>query len=320
MSLSAIARKTMKIEAQAILEASKRINDNIDKAVDIIVNCKGRIVITGMGKSGIIAKKIASTLSSTGTPAIFLHPAEGGHGELGVITKDDCVIAVSNSGETDELIYILPVIKLLGVLIISIVGNVDSTLARKSDCIFDASVKKEACPLNLAPTASTTVALAIGDALSSALLYKKGIKEDDFAFLHPAGMLGKKLLIKVEDIFHTGTKLPKVSVNTKVSEAIVEMTGKGFGCTTVVDEEGKLFGILTDGDLRRILQKYGNIFELNVEEVCTKNPKLIDKEELAAKALKIMEDNSITSLIVVDDQKRPYGIIHIHDILRRGIT
>ncbi|MEF3254887.1 MAG: KpsF/GutQ family sugar-phosphate isomerase, partial [Deferribacterales bacterium] len=256
----------------------------------------------------------------TGTPAIFLHPAEGVHGDLGIITKDDCVIAISNSGETDEIISILPTIKMLGVSIIAIVGNLNSTLAKKSDCVFDASVEREACPLNLAPTASTTVALAIGDAIAVTLIEKKGFKKEDFAFFHPSGSLGKRLLVKVSDLYHTGDRVPVVKIGTKVSESIFEMTSKGFGCTTVVDNDGKLYGIFTDGDLRRGMQKYKDIFNMSVDEVCTKNPKTIDADELAAKALQVMEEKSITSLITVDKENRPIGIIHIHDILKKGIA
>jgi arabinose-5-phosphate isomerase len=320
MNVIEIAKDTMKIEAEAILRSADRIDENFEKAVDIILNCEGRVVVTGMGKSGIIGKKIAATMSSTGTPAIFLHPAEGVHGDLGVITKKDCVIAISNSGETDELISILPVIKMLGIKIIAMVGRIDSTLAKKSDCVIDASVLREACPLNLAPTASTTVALALGDALAVALLNKRGFKKEDFAMFHPSGALGKRLLIKVEDLYHTGDELPIVKASNTVAESIFEMTSKGFGCTTVVDENGKLYGILTDGDLRRGMQKYRDLFEKKVSDVCTKNPKTIDKDELAAKALQIMEDKSITSLIIVDDEGKPKGIIHIHDILKKGIV
>ncbi len=320
MNLIEIAKETMKIEAEAILRSADRLNGNFEKAVDIILKCEGRVIVTGMGKSGIIGKKIAATMSSTGTPSIFLHPAEGVHGDLGVITKKDCIIAISNSGETDELISILPVIKMLGVKIIAMVGRTDSTLAKKSDCVLDASVIREACPLNLAPTASTTVALALGDALAVALLNKRGFKKEDFAMFHPSGTLGKRLLIKVEDLYHTGDELPVVKGDMKVADSIFEMTSKGFGCTTVVDDEGKLMGILTDGDLRRGMQKYRDLFERKVSEVCTKNPKTIDKDALAATALQVMEDKSITSLIIVDSDGRPEGIIHIHDILKKGIV
>lgn len=320
MNLIDVAKNVMKIEAEAILASAEKIDENILKAVDIIANCKGRVIVTGMGKSGIIGKKIAATMSSTGTPAIFLHPAEGVHGDLGVITKDDCVIAISNSGETDEIISILPTIKMLGISIISIVGNVNSTLAKKSDCVFDGSVVKEACTLNLAPTASTTVSLAIGDAIAVALIEKKGFKKEDFAFFHPSGTLGKRLLVKVSDLYHTGESLPKIKIGSKVADSIFEMTSKGFGCTTVVDEKGLLYGILTDGDLRRGLQKFNNIFDMKVEEVCSKNPKTIDRDELAVKALRVMEEKSITSLIVTDNEGKPEGIIHIHDILKKGIA
>lgn len=320
MNLIEIAKETMRIEAEAVLRAATKLDSNFEKAVDIIMNCEGRVIVTGMGKSGLIGKKIAATMSSTGTPSIFLHPAEGVHGDLGVITKKDCIIAISNSGETDELISILPVIKMLGVKIIAMVGRLDSTLAKKSDCVLDASVIREACPLNLAPTASTTVALALGDALAVALLNKRGFKKEDFAMFHPSGTLGKRLLIKVEDLYHTGDELPVVKWDAKVADSIFEMTSKGFGCTTVVDDEGKLMGILTDGDLRRGMQKYRDLFERKVSEVCSLNPKTIDKDALAVTALQVMEDKSITSLIIVDSDGKPEGIIHIHDILRKGIV
>ncbi|MCX8084944.1 MAG: KpsF/GutQ family sugar-phosphate isomerase [Calditerrivibrio sp.] len=320
MNLLNIAKETMKIEADAILRAMDRLDENFEKAVHIILKCEGRVIVTGMGKSGLIGKKIAATLSSTGTPSIFLHPAEGVHGDLGVITSKDCIIAISNSGETDELISILPVIKMLGVKIIALVGRTDSTLAKKSDCVIDASVLREACPLNLAPTASTTVALALGDALAVVLLNKRGFKKEDFAMFHPSGALGKRLLIKVEDLYHTGDELPVVKADSKVSDSIFEMTSKGFGCTTVVDDSGKLIGILTDGDLRRGMQKFRDLFDRKVIDVCTLNPKTIDKDELAATALQIMESKSITSLITVDKDGKPEGIIHIHDILKKGIV
>lgn len=320
MDVIDIAKKALKIEADAIYSLIERLNDDFVKAVDIIYNCKGRLVVTGMGKSGLIGKKIASTFASTGTPSLFLHPAEGVHGDLGMIVKGDVVLAISNSGETDELVSILPIIKRLGVPLISIVGRLNSTLAKRSDCVLDASVEKEACPLNLAPTASTTAALALGDALAVALLEKRGFKEEDFALFHPSGSLGKRLLLKVSDIFHTGDKVPVVKSDVTVTEAILEMSSKGFGCTTIVDDNGTLIGVLTDGDLRRGLEKYKDLFERNVMDIASKNPKTIDEDSLAAKALQIMEKYSITSLIVIDDKKRPYGIVHLHDLLKSGIV
>ncbi|BAI80509.1 arabinose-5-phosphate isomerase [Deferribacter desulfuricans SSM1] len=320
MDVIDIAKKALKIEADAIYSLIEKLNDDFVKAVDIIYNCKGRLVVTGMGKSGLIGKKIASTFASTGTPSLFLHPAEGVHGDLGMIVKGDVVLAISNSGETDELVSILPIIKRLGVPLISIVGRLNSTLAKRSDCVLDASVEKEACPLNLAPTASTTAALALGDALAVALLEKRGFKEEDFALFHPSGSLGKRLLLKVSDIFHMGDKVPVVKSDVTVTEAILEMSSKGFGCTTIVDDNGALIGVLTDGDLRRGLEKYKDLFERNVMDIASKNPKTIDEDSLAAKALQIMEKYSITSLIVIDDKKRPYGIVHLHDLLKSGIV
>ncbi|MGA1861576.1 KpsF/GutQ family sugar-phosphate isomerase [Deferribacter thermophilus] len=320
MDLKEVAKKALKIEADAIYNLIDRINDQFLKAVDIIYNCKGRLVVTGMGKSGLIGKKIASTFASTGTPSLFLHPAEGVHGDLGMIVKDDVVLAISNSGETDEIVSILPIIKRLGVPLISIVGRVNSTLAKKSDCVLDASVEKEACPLNLAPTASTTAALALGDALAIALLEKRGFKEEDFALFHPSGSLGKRLLLKVSDIYHTGSKVPIVKDRATVTDAILEMSSKGFGCTAIVNDDGVLVGILTDGDLRRGLEKFKDLFIRNVMEIASKNPKTIEEDALAAKALQLMEKHSITTLLIVDENKRPYGIIHLHDILKAGIV
>jgi arabinose-5-phosphate isomerase len=320
MNLIEIAKNTLKLEADAIYNIIDKINEDFIKAINLIYDCKGRVVITGMGKSGIIAKKIAATMSSTGTPSLFLHPAEGVHGDLGMLSKSDVVIAISNSGETTEIVSILPVIKRFNIPLIAIVGNTKSTLAYKSNCVLDATVEREACPLNLAPTTSTTVALALGDALAVALLEKRGFKEEDFAIFHPSGALGKKLLLKVEDLYHSGDKVPIVTNDTLLSEAIIIISEKGFGCTAVVDDNGKICGIITDGDIRRGVEKYKNIFSLDVSQLCSPNPKLITKDSLAAKALAIMEEYSITSLIVSDENKKPVGIIHMHDILRAGIV
>jgi arabinose-5-phosphate isomerase len=320
MNLIEIAKNTLKLEADAIYNIIDKINEDFIKAINLIYDCKGRVVITGMGKSGIIAKKIAATMSSTGTPSLFLHPAEGVHGDLGMLSKSDVVIAISNSGETTEIVSILPVIKRFNIPLIAIVGNTKSTLAYKSNCVLDATVEREACPLNLAPTTSTTVALALGDALAVALLEKRGFKEEDFAIFHPSGALGKKLLLKVEDLYHSGDKVPIVTNDTLLSEAIIIISEKGFGCTAVVDDDGKICGIITDGDIRRGVEKYKNIFSLDVSQLCSPNPKLITKDSLAAKALAIMEEYSITSLIVSDENKKPVGIIHMHDILRAGIV
>lgn len=313
-------KKTLKIEADSILHLIDKVDEDYERAVDLILNCKGKIIVTGMGKSGQIGKKIAATLSSTGTPSIFLHPAEGVHGDLGVLRQEDCILAISNSGETQEIVDLLPTIKRFGIKIISIVGNKNSTLSKSSDCILDGSVEREACPLNLAPTASTTVALAVGDALAVALLEKRGFKEEDFALFHPSGSLGKRLLTRVADIYHNKDEVPFVYEGTKVSDAIYTISSKGFGCAAIVDKKKVVKGIVTDGDLRRGMQKYKDVFYEIVDVVGSPNPKLINKDELAAKALKIMEDNSITSLLVADDDGVLDGIIHLHDILKAKIV
>lgn len=313
-------RNTFQIEIDAMKASMDRLDESFVRAVEIIFACKGRVVVTGMGKSGIIARKIAATMSSTGTPAFFLHPAEGVHGDLGMIVKGDVCLALSNSGETAEIVKLLPIIKRFNIPLISIVGNMNSTLAHRSDCALDGTVAKEACPLNLAPTASTTVSLAIGDALSVALLEKRGFSRDDFAVFHPSGALGKKLLLRVEDMMHTGDRVPVINISRKVSDAVFVMSAKGFGCTSVVDDDGVLKGIITDGDLRRALEKYDNVFALNIADMQIKYPKVIDKNALAAKALSIMEQYSITSLFVVDDDGKPFGIIHLHDLLKEGIV
>lgn len=319
MELINIAKETIKIEADAIYKLIERIDDNFLKAVELIYNCRGRVVVTGIGKSGIIAKKVAATFASTGTPALFMHPAEGVHGDLGMLVKGDVVIAISNSGETEEIVSILPVIKRLNVPLISIIGRSISTLSKNSDCVLDASVEKEACPMNLVPTASTTAALVIGDALSMALLNKRNFKREDFALFHPSGSLGRRLLLKVEDLYHTGSNVPSVCEDSLVFEAVLTMSEKGFGCTAITDKDGKLKGVITDGDLRRSLERYKDIFNLKVMQIATVNPITIDRDELAAKALQIMEDRAITVLLVKDKTDKLIGIVHMHDIIRTGI-
>lgn len=315
------AKRVLRIEANAISSLIERIGEDFLKAIDILYHCEGRVVVTGMGKSGIIGKKIAATLASTGTPALFLHPAEGIHGDLGMITKGDVLIAISNSGETEELNKILPLIKRLDIKLISLTGGLNSSLAKASDVVLDVGVKEEACPLGLVPTASTTATLAMGDALSIALLEKRGFKEEDFAFFHPGGALGKKLLLKVEDLMHKGKDIPKVHEDTFMKDAILEISSKKLGMTSVVDPEGKLCGIITDGDLRRWLEKgVVDIFRTKAKEVMTMNPKTIEGDALAAKAVAMMEQYSITSLIIVDNDKRPEGIIHLHDLLKAGVV
>lgn len=314
------AKKVLRVEAEAINSLIDRVNDNLLRAIDIIYSCKGRVVVTGMGKSGIIGKKIAATLASTGTPALFLHPAEGGHGDIGMVTKGDVVIVISRSGETEEIIKILPILKRLDIKLIALTGSPHSTLARSSDVILDVSVKEEACPLGLVPTASTTAALAMGDAVAVTLLIKRGFKEEDFAIFHPGGSLGKKLLIKVKDLMHTGDALPLVFPDTVMTKAVMVISSKRLGVAIATDADNRVLGIITDGDLRRGIERWGrSFFDMKVEEVMTKNPKTILEDELAAKALAIMEQYSITSLIVPKDGKVK-GIIHLHDILKQGIV
>jgi arabinose-5-phosphate isomerase len=316
-----IAKRVLKIEAEAVYALTEKLNSDFERAVEIIFNSKGRVVVTGMGKSGLVGKKIAATLASTGTPAFFLHPAEASHGDLGMVTSDDVIIAISNSGETEELINLIPFLKRFNVGLISMTGNPESTLSKAADVTLDISVREEACPLGIVPTASTTAALAMGDALAVALLTKRGFKEEDFAFFHPGGSLGKKLFIKVKDLMHTGDALPIVSPEMPMIKATVEISSKRLGVTIVVDSEKRILGIITDGDLRRGIERWGKaFFDMKAGEVMTKNPKTISEEELAVKALSMMERHSITSLVVPDDSGRALGIVHLHDILRQGIV
>jgi len=315
------AKRVLKIEADAISALIERVDDNLIKAVDIIYSCTGRVVVTGMGKSGLIGKKIAATLASTGTPALFLHPAEGGHGDIGMVTKGDVVIAISNSGETDEIIRILPVLERLDIKLIALTGNISSTLAKASDVILDVSVKEEACPMGIVPTASTTAALVMGDALAVTLLSKRDFREEDFAFFHPGGNLGRRLLLTAGELMHAGTSIPSIDINTLMRDAIIEISSKRLGMTTVIDSTLKLRGIVTDGDLRRGLEKWGEkFFSLKAEDVMTKNPKTITRDTLAVKAVSLMEKHSITSLIVVDPEGKTEGVVHLHDLLKAGIV
>ena len=313
-------KQTFEIEIDAMKKAMNSLGKSFAEAVEIILACKGRVVVIGMGKSGLIGKKIAATLASTGTPAFFMHPAEGMHGDLGMLVKGDVIIGISNSGETEEMKVLLPLIKRLGSKLISIVGRADSTLGRESDCILDASIDKEACPLNLAPTASTTVALAIGDALAVALVECRGFKAEDFAIFHPSGSLGKRLLTTVDDIMHKGFEVPVINENDIVEKAVEEINNKKFGCTAVVNNNNKLVGIITDGDLRRAITKHSSINNLKVSEIMTCNPKMIKKNELAAKALHIMEEFKISSLFIIDENKTPEGIVHFQDLLKYGLV
>jgi len=316
-----IAKRVLRIEAEAVNGLIEKLDSNFEKAVEIIYNSKGRVVVTGMGKSGLVGKKIAATLASTGTPAFFLHPAEASHGDLGMVTERDIVIAISNSGETEELVGLIPFLKRFNLTLISMTGNQNSTLARASNISLDISVKEEACPLGIVPTASTTATLALGDALAVALLIKRGLNKEDFAFFHPGGIIGKKLFIKVKDLMHTGETLPIVLPHTPMIKAVVEISSKRLGVTIVTDSDNRIAGIITDGDLRRGIEKWGKaFFDMMAGEVMSKNPKIISEDELAAKALSIMETYSITSLIVPDDEGRAKGIIHLHDILKQGIV
>jgi arabinose-5-phosphate isomerase len=314
------AKEVIRKEAEAVAALEKKIDDNFVRAVELILKCNGRVIVTGIGKSGIIGKKIAATLTSTGTAAFFLHPAEGIHGDLGMVQKNDVVIAITKSGGTDELYQLIPLFKRLGVPIITLTGNPDSSVAEKSDVVIDVSVAHEACGNDLVPTSSTTAALVMGDALAIALLDERHFSSEDFALLHPGGHLGRKLLLKVSDIMHTGDDIPKVFEDTGMKQVILEMTSKRLGTTTVVNQKGELTGIFTDGDLRRLVERTDDIFSLKAGKVMTKNPKTIDADDLAAKALNLMESFSITSLVVTDQRKQPVGIIHLHDILKAGVV
>jgi arabinose-5-phosphate isomerase len=316
------ARKVIRIEAEALLALADAINGEFEKAVKLILASRGRVVVTGMGKSGLIGQKIASTMASTGTPAFFLHPAEGIHGDLGMIMKGDVVIAISNSGETEEVVRILPIIMRLGASLVAMTGNPTSTLAKAGDVFLDISVKEEACPLGLAPTASTTATLAMGDALAVALLIQRGFNAEDFALFHPGGALGKKLILKVEDMMHVGDAIPLVRGETLMREALFVITAKGLGITGVIGADGGLVGVITDGDLRRALEQGLDIINLPAESLMKVKPKRINRSELAAKALQQMEQFSITSLFVFEDDNnsRPVGIIHLHDLLKAGLA
>ena len=316
-----LAKKVLKIEADSILKLQDRIGDNLTDAVNTIIKAKGRVIVTGMGKSGHIGRKIAATLTSTGTPSYFLHPAESTHGDSGIITREDVVIAISNSGETHELLNLLPLIKRFGVPLIAFSGKKDSTLGKSSDIFFDVSVEREACPLNKAPTASTTATLAMGDALAICLLKQRGFSEEDFLLFHPSGSLGKGILYKVEDLMLSDKEtLPVAHENDTFLETVDLISKKKLGMAIIVNDDNKLTGILTDGDIRRILLRYPDVSVLRNEQVMTRNPKTISKDSLAVKALAIMEKHSITSLAVCSEDMMPQGIIHIHNLLRAGVA
>jgi arabinose-5-phosphate isomerase len=316
------ARRVLKVEAQSLLDLAERIDENFSQAVELLYQCQGKVVLMGMGKSGLVGRKISSTFASTGTPSFFLHPAEGLNGDFGMLAKEDVIIAISKSGETRELLEVLPLVKRYGNRLITLTGNLNSPLAKAGDVTLDIHVKEEACPLNLAPTASTTATLALGDALAIALMGKRDFKKEDFAMLHPGGALGKRLLLKVEDLMHVGNAFPMVSEKTLMKEAIFEITSKRLGVTGVCNGEGHLVGVITDGDLRRALERFSDLFDRETAEVMTKNPKWIGKDELAAGAVKRMEEYSITSLFVFNKagDKVPVGIIHLHDLLKAGVV
>jgi arabinose-5-phosphate isomerase len=314
-----LGRTVIEIEAKMISNLTSRIDLNFAKACQYLHNCEGRIVVMGVGKSGHIAKKIAATFASTGSPAFFIHPSEAKHGDIGMITKKDIVLALSNSGESEEIISILPFIKRLDIPLIALTGKSHSTLAKAATINVDVSVEKEACPLGLAPTSSTTAALVMGDALAMALLDKRGFTEKDFALSHPGGTLGRRLLLRVDEIMHQHQEVPIVSHEASLKEALVEMTHKKLGMTTVINGSGELMGVFTDGDVRRALDKNADVQSTKIYQIMSKNPKTISQEILAAEALNIMETYKITSLVVTDAKNQPVGIIHIHDILRAGV-
>lgn len=317
------AREVLRMEAEAILELVPRIDENFAAAVNLILECQGRTVITGMGKSGLIGRKMAATLASTGTPSFYLHPAEGIHGDLGMVTASDVVIALSNSGETGEVLNILPSVRRIGAKIIAMVGNANSTLGKNADVILDVGVSKEACPLGLAPTSSTTAALAYGDALALALLKKHNFTASQFAIFHPGGSLGRKLLLTVGNIMHKGEENPTVLADTTVQEALFVITDKGLGAVSVVDKNGIMQGVLTDGDIRRGLSKGVDFLQRPVSELMTANPKTITEDKLAAQALHLMESNKpkpITVLPVLDENRKVIGLLHMTDLVRQGVV
>lgn len=318
-SLIDSAKRTISLEQEAISSLQARIDDSFVKACELILDCTGRVVVVGMGKSGHIAHKIAATLASTGTPAFFVHPAEASHGDMGMITADDVVLALSNSGTTNEIVTLLPLIKRLGITLISMTGNSESTLAAAADVNLDTSVAQEACPLNLAPTSSTTVTLVLGDALAIALLEARGFTPEDFAFSHPGGALGRRLLLKVEHVMHSGAELPSVVKGASLRAALLEMTQKGLGMTLILAPDQTLAGIFTDGDLRRALDKGIDVRETKIDDLMTHGGKTARPEMLAAEALKIMEDYKISSLPVINEQRQAIGALNMHDLLRAGV-
>ncbi len=318
--LIASALRTIEIENRAIAELLNRIDEHFVKACELILECKGRVVVIGMGKSGHIGKKIAATLASTGTTAMYVHPAEASHGDIGMITADDVVLAISNSGTTEEILSLLPVLKRKGIPLITLTGDKDSELATTASANLDAKVNEEACPLGLAPTSSTTAALVLGDALAMALLESRGFTRDDFAFSHPGGNLGRRLLVKVKDVMHSGDAIPKVKCGTSLAEALLEMSSKGFGLTTVIDENDNLVGVFSDGDLRRTIDSGRNIQQTIIDDVMSPNFKFIESNALAAEAARIMQESNVYVLIVKDQSQAVEGMLKMHDLLQANVV
>ncbi len=319
MDFCKLGLAVIETEAQAVFELTQRINEHFEAACKLLLACKGRIVVTGMGKSGHIGKKIAATFSSTGTPSFFMHPGEASHGDMGMITRQDTVLAISNSGNTPEIITLLPLLKRLEVPVIALSGNPESTLAKVANVNVDVSIRQEACPLGLAPTTSTTVSLVMGDALAIALLQARGFSAEDFALSHPGGTLGKRLLLRVDDICHRGDELPLVNEEVPVREALIEVSAKKLGMTCVIDSQGYLVGVYTDGDIRRTLTQQHDVNTTPLKKVMSRNCQTISPDMLAAEALAIMQKYSITSLVIIDSDRRPSAVVHLHDLLRAGV-
>ncbi len=313
-------KRVLNIEARAIEALVERLDHRFTEAVDLLYHCAGKVVVSGMGKSGLIGQKIAATLASTGTPAFFLDSAAAIHGDLGMLARQDLLLAISNSGETDEVIKLIPFVKRLNLPVLALTGKLQSTLGKHSDVVLDVSVKEEACPMGLAPTASTTGVLAMGDALAIALLQRRGFRQEDFLQVHPGGTLGKRLLLRVRDLMHQGDAIPRVQEHCVLREAILEMTSKKLGMTTVVDGTGRLKGVITDGDLRRVLERGDDLAKAKAGDLGSRNPKSVGPDELAARAVQVMEQYAITSLVVVEGDGRIMGVLHLQDLLKSGIV
>ncbi|MBU0507560.1 KpsF/GutQ family sugar-phosphate isomerase [bacterium] len=315
----AVARRLLRIEADAVGALTERLNDSFTRALDLLAAVRGRVIVTGMGKSGHVGRKISATLASTGTPSHFLHPTEAAHGDLGMVTRQDGVIILSKSGETQEILNLIPYLKLLNIPTIGLLGNCRSSIAEKCDVRLDVSVVEEGCPLDLAPTASTTAALAMGDALAVALLTEKRFRPEDFAFLHPGGVLGRRLTKRIQEVMHAGGEIPIVSPDTQLRDVVMEMTLKRLGATCVVDDAGKLLGIYTDGDLRRTFERGGDLHLLTAADIATQDPKSIEPTALVTRAINLMETHNILVMPVLDDEGKLVGIVHLHDLLKSGI-